>query len=502
MMPSRRRENAAHAVTLARRAFVPAALLMLCAGLSPHGTREARAQRQDNHPATMAGRAPGGNSSNSRAGATERSRPARRTLIKIRARSGDTVASLAERFNVSAESVAALNNFAPGAQLRKGQEVVMPSTASGGFTARGAGTIAANTNATPQGTNAPANNASVSAMAQPLAVPLIQYQGAQRLLLTDGTIIEAEEVYENAQGVWYTRRGVTHLIARGRVSAKEATGTNNRAEAGDEIRASKIVRTGARREAAAEESASHPVWIHLVGGARVMADEVTETESGAWYRHGNLSVYLDRSRIERIVRETNEAEAAPASVAASAPAPAAGWRERGWSTGNARVDALIRENGARHGVDPYLIFCVMEQESHFNGRALSPKGAQGLMQLMPGTAATFGVRNAFDPAQNISGGTRYLKKLLGQFGGRVDLALAGYNAGEGAVLKYGGNVPPYRETRNYVRLISARYGQPNSNAARAAAPPPASLTPNANPVPAAAKPTGNSATPSATSRLR
>jgi soluble lytic murein transglycosylase-like protein len=113
----------------------------------------------------------------------------------------------------------------------------------------------------------------------------------------------------------------------------------------------------------------------------------------------------------------------------------------------------------RQGVDPYLIFCVMEQESHFHPRAVSPKGAKGLLQLMPGTAARFGVRNSFDPAQNIMGGTRYLKELLRQFKGRVDLVLASYNAGEGAVLKYGHNVPPYRETRDYVKRISKRYGQ-------------------------------------------
>jgi lysozyme len=102
----------------------------------------------------------------------------------------------------------------------------------------------------------------------------------------------------------------------------------------------------------------------------------------------------------------------------------------------------------------------MEQESHFNARALSPKGARGLMQLMPGTGARFGVTRPGDPAQNIAGGTRYLKQLLGQFNGRIDLVLASYNAGEGAVLKFGRKVPPYRETREYVRRISYRYHGP------------------------------------------
>jgi soluble lytic murein transglycosylase-like protein len=101
----------------------------------------------------------------------------------------------------------------------------------------------------------------------------------------------------------------------------------------------------------------------------------------------------------------------------------------------------------------------MEQESHFNSRAVSPVGARGLMQLMPGTAARFGVRNANDPAQNVSAGTRYLKLLMRKFNNRVDLVLAGYNAGEGNVTKYGYRVPPFRETRNYVRKISSRYGR-------------------------------------------
>ena len=177
---------------------------------------------------------------------------------------------------------------------------------------------------------------------------------------------------------------------------------------------------------------------------------------------GNFSVFIERSRIERIERERVK----------SIPADADGsWTERGWSTGNTSFDALIRENGARYGVDPYLIFCVMEQESQFKPRIVSPKGARGLMQLMPGTAARFGVRRPFEPADNIMGGTRYLKQLLENFGGRVDLVLAGYNAGEGAVMKYGGNVPPYRETRNYGQRISKRYGQ-----SRSFVPPPATTT--------------------------
>ena len=133
--------------------------------------------------------------------------------------------------------------------------------------------------------------------------------------------------------------------------------------------------------------------------------------------------------------------------------------EPAWTTGSAKIDGLIRLSAGRYGVDPYLVFCVMTQESHFNAGATSPVGAAGLMQLMPGTAARYGVTNLYDPAQNIMGGTHYLSDLLKLFGGRVDLALAGYNAGEGAVMKHGNHVPPYSETQNYVRTIGARYTQ-------------------------------------------
>jgi soluble lytic murein transglycosylase-like protein len=130
-----------------------------------------------------------------------------------------------------------------------------------------------------------------------------------------------------------------------------------------------------------------------------------------------------------------------------------------WTTGNVKIDGLIRMNAKRYGIDPYLVYCVMHQESRFGAGATSPVGAQGLMQLMPGTAARYGVTNSYDPAQNIMGGTHYLADLLRMFGGRVDLALAGYNAGEGAVMKYGRRIPPYAETQNYVRIIGGRYTQ-------------------------------------------
>lgn len=166
-----------------------------------------------------------------------------------------------------------------------------------------------------------------------------------------------------------------------------------------------------------------------------------------------------RAKIEEVANQIAEAnKPAPAPVNADV-ATGSQLSNQIWSTGNGGVDNLIRYYGKQHGVDPYLIYCLMSQESGFVKSAISSKGAQGLMQLMPGTAARYGVTNPYDIAQNISGGTRYLKDLLKMFNGRVDLALAGYNAGEGAVIKYGYTIPPYSETRNYVKLIVARYGR-------------------------------------------
>jgi hypothetical protein len=124
-----------------------------------------------------------------------------------------------------------------------------------------------------------------------------------------------------------------------------------------------------------------------------------------------------------------------------------------------RFGEAIRATAARYGVDHRLVEAVIVVESGGNPRAVSPKGATGLMQLMPHRAAELGVRNAFDPNQNLEGGVRHLRDLLERFEGDVTLALAAYNAGEEAVRSYRG-VPPYRETQDYVRKIRGLYYSP------------------------------------------
>jgi hypothetical protein len=130
---------------------------------------------------------------------------------------------------------------------------------------------------------------------------------------------------------------------------------------------------------------------------------------------------------------------------------------KGFTTGDPIVDSYIVDSSRRYAIDPLLIYSQMHQESTFKSRAMSPKGARGLMQLMPGTARRFGVENIWDAKQNIEGGVKYMRWLLDMFGGDLNLALAGYNAGEGAVMRYGNQIPPFRETQEYVRRISSRY---------------------------------------------
>ena len=153
---------------------------------------------------------------------------------------------------------------------------------------------------------------------------------------------------------------------------------------------------------------------------------------------------------------------APVSAAAMTPgagAPAADFIPADIPTsGDRDLDRIILRVGEREGVDPRLIHAVIWQESRYNQSAVSHVGAQGLMQLMPATAKRFGCDDLSDAESNVEAGTKYLRWLLNHFSGDVTLALAGYNAGEGAVEKHQG-VPPFGETQAYVRIIEGRYGK-------------------------------------------
>lgn len=181
-----------------------------------------------------------------------------------------------------------------------------------------------------------------------------------------------------------------------------------------------------------------PIAGHHIDGSAI----VLELRGGGAVRCDPL--LIDRIELDGIARS------APELVAAVSPTRTSGLRmlERPYG-------ALIQTASERHGVDQYLIHALIETESGYRPTAVSNRGAMGLMQLMPATARQYGVRNPYDPEANIEGGTRHLKMLLQRF--PRALALAAYNAGEGAVERFGG-IPPYPETRAYVSRVLALAG--------------------------------------------
>ena len=164
--------------------------------------------------------------------------------------------------------------------------------------------------------------------------------------------------------------------------------------------------------------------------------EVMGANTRLYFESGSQSGWMDVPTAEIASYQSEEFEAPEASP----PLEADG------------IPGLVEAASDRHQVDADLINSVIKAESGFNPRARSPKGAQGLMQLMPATASKLGVKDAYEPGVNIEGGTRYLRQLLDQYQGDPIKALAAYNAGPGRVQQYQG-VPPYRETRNYVRRV-------------------------------------------------
>ncbi len=321
----------------------------------------------------------------------------------VRAGVGDSLTSIAKRTSTDAIQLARLNGLSLNSKLRPGQRIVIPASA-----VPDAGTRAET-----------------------------RTENGKLISFVDGSQLHVDEAWMHGEEVWYRRGKLTEVSVR-KVKSIEP------------VFIAQVEKTNPQTPApvlTSQRSSSTPArtWIYLIGGAKFKVDEVKETADGAWYQRGNLVSFLERGRIGRIEIEAPEG------------ANQSGWQEAGWTSGNSAIDQSIRTNGRRFGVDPYLVFLVIEQESHFRTRVVSPKGARGLMQLMPGTARRFAVRNSFDPAENIRGGTQYLKELLTMFNGRVDLALASYNAGEGRVISYGNKVPPFQETQNYVKRIGQRY---------------------------------------------
>ncbi len=170
--------------------------------------------------------------------------------------------------------------------------------------------------------------------------------------------------------------------------------------------------------------------------------------------HAQLYVWNDASGRQIISGVPKDPSAKTYTVLGAAPYTS--FRStRPASARSAAYDDLITQHANTNALSPDFVRAVIQAESGFNPRARSLKGAMGLMQLMPGTAADYGVTNAYDPAENIKAGTAYLKSLMTRFNNDVSLALAAYNAGPQAVEKYGRTVPPYKETRNYVQKITS-----------------------------------------------
>lgn len=182
---------------------------------------------------------------------------------------------------------------------------------------------------------------------------------------------------------------------------------------------------------------------------------LTAVAALAWPSQADAQLYAWRDGSGTLVLSDRRLD--PAAVTYAVPnAPAFRvTRPAASSAVRERFDPLVQEHAARHSLRPDLVRAVIQVESAFNPRATSPKGAMGLMQLMPATARELGVRNAYDPDENIRGGTAYLRQLLDRCDGNEELALAAYNARSAAVDRHGRQVPPYQETTDYVRRVGS-----------------------------------------------
>jgi soluble lytic murein transglycosylase-like protein len=174
-----------------------------------------------------------------------------------------------------------------------------------------------------------------------------------------------------------------------------------------------------------------------------------------WPAQADAQIYAWRDANGNLVLSDRKLDAGARTYAVEGATQVRTTRPAASRRASAPFEPLIQQYAEAQGLRPDLVRAVIQVESAFNPRARSPKGAMGLMQLMPQTARELGVGNAYDPAENIAGGTKYLRQLLDKYDGNEELALAAYNAGPGAVDRYGERVPPFQETRNYVRKIGS-----------------------------------------------
>ena len=188
----------------------------------------------------------------------------------------------------------------------------------------------------------------------------------------------------------------------------------------------------------------------------------------AWPSQADAQIYVWRDANGNLVLSDRRLDAGAVTYAVPNAPAFRSIRPAESSAVRERFEPLVREHAARQSLRPDLVRAVIQVESGFNPRATSPKGAMGLMQLMPATARELGVRDAYDPADNIRGGTTYLRQLLDRYEGNEELALAAYNAGSGAVDRYGRQVPPYQETQDYVLKVGSA-----AEVTRGSGPPPA-----------------------------
>jgi soluble lytic murein transglycosylase-like protein len=183
---------------------------------------------------------------------------------------------------------------------------------------------------------------------------------------------------------------------------------------------------------------------------------IVATALVAWPAQADAQIYAWRDGTGRLVLSDRRLDPdAPVTTYAVAGSPAVRTTRQVVPAVSEQFEPLVQEHASRHGIRPDLVRAVIQVESAFNPKATSPKGAMGLMQLMPATARELGVANAYDPGENIRGGTLYLRQLLDRYDGNEELALAAYNAGFNAVDRHGGQVPPYDETQNYVKKVGA-----------------------------------------------